>query len=235
MKKQKEIALPNLAIKKQFENIFSNLEPDVRERWVSLNQAGKFEPLAALSSCQDFTQKIRVKNFKQLDKSLPSFATIEKYRGEDDVLYLIEHLLERITKAYNVRENMNAEQLSDCAELILDKYYYLSPSDLVLFAKKMQFGELIKVFERIDSSVILNALKVYCNLKRAFLADMTEKKLREQRERESEKGEKMSDEWREKFQALYKKIADKANQPKERKSSAHVQKLRERFGTPKNK
>lgn len=232
MKKQNLIISQNSQNKaiEEFKRVFDLIDQETRSKWIKIHENGKFEVSAALSTCQDFAN-LRIRNFGQIQKGgFPSLATVRKYQSEDAVLNFLENALSKLIQNYNVKRNMNQAQIEVCAELILEKYFFFSPVDFILFFKKVISGELIQVFETLDSSVIFEALKAYDRKRREFIREQEEKRLKEKRQEEFKKGRLMTKEEALRFAELKERIGREAALQK-RKPSNHIEELRKRYGT----
>ncbi len=62
---------------------------------------------------------------------------------------------------------MNDAQLVETAKLIMNEFYFLKVSDLQLFFQRFKTGYYGQLFDRLDGSVIMVALREYCEEKQS--------------------------------------------------------------------
>ena len=70
-------------------------------------------------------------------------------------------LFEDFLNFVNLGKTMNANQVAQTVELILDQYAHLNLLDFKLFFKKLKLGDYGKFYDRVDGSVILDNLMHY--------------------------------------------------------------------------
>lgn len=66
-----------------------------------------------------------------------------------------------LVKSLNVGKNMSADQIKMAAPMIYESYNHLKPEDIALCFKNIIRGKYGPIYDRIDVSVILDALAKY--------------------------------------------------------------------------
>lgn len=91
-----------------------------------------------------------------------SIATYKKEAGEVNVRAVMVLILSDIIDFFNVSNSMNANQITNTIEIILDNYGYLKIDDFKLcfdLAKRGIYGQIY----RMDGNVILSWIESYIN------------------------------------------------------------------------
>lgn len=93
---------------------------------------------------------------------LPALATIRKQQGEKVCIAVLIQILADCVEFFNVGKSMNDAQLVETCKLIMNEFYFLKVSDLQLFFSRFKSGYYGQLFDRLDGSVIIIALRAYC-------------------------------------------------------------------------
>lgn len=70
-------------------------------------------------------------------------------------------ILTDIVQFVNVGKTMNPDQISRTADIIIKDYYYYKLEDFKLFSEQFIKGVYGKLFDRLDGTIILEALEIY--------------------------------------------------------------------------
>lgn len=102
---------------------------------------------------------------------LVSIAAIQKQFGEPVLKAFVTELLIDFCEFFNVKNNMNENQAMQTVELIISNYYYFSLEDFKLCFENGKLGKSIKIYDRIDGSIIFEMLNKYAEIRsQAFSA-----------------------------------------------------------------
>lgn len=93
---------------------------------------------------------------------LPTLATIRKEQGEKVCIANLILIVSDCIEFFNVGKSMNDKQLIETAKLIMNEFYFLKISDFQLFFSRFKSGYYGQLFDRLDGSVIIIALRAYC-------------------------------------------------------------------------
>ena len=88
-------------------------------------------------------------------------ATIRKEIGEQKLQAIMVKWLNSFISFYSTNGTMDAYQVADTINLIIDAYPYYTMYDFKLFFKLAKIGYYGEVYGRIDGSVILSWLRKY--------------------------------------------------------------------------
>ena len=90
-----------------------------------------------------------------------SLIEIKKELGEPKLQALMVKWLNSFIGFYSTNGTMDAMQVADTINLIIEEYYYYNIYDLKLFFKLAKLGHFGDTYGRIDGSVILSWLRKY--------------------------------------------------------------------------
>ena len=94
-------------------------------------------------------------------KEIFSFAAVKKNESEDVAILQISQSIAELCEMVNVKHSMTPKQIRFTAELILEKYYFLTRADLMLFVKNAILGYYGTIYNRLDPASILEFIKKY--------------------------------------------------------------------------
>ena len=94
-------------------------------------------------------------------KEIFSFAAVKKNESEDVAILQISQSIAELCEMVNVKHTMTPKQIRFTAELILEKYYFLTRADLMLFVKKAILGSYGTIYNRLDPASILEFIEKY--------------------------------------------------------------------------
>lgn len=96
---------------------------------------------------------------------------VKKAIGPGDLLKVIIFLIKNLCDSLNIKENMNALQILETANEIMEKFTHESLDDLILCFKKAKNGEYGIIYNRMDRAVLLAFWAKYLDEKSRFLED----------------------------------------------------------------
>jgi len=70
-------------------------------------------------------------------------------------------MITEISLFVNVGKNMDIHQIKETANLLHEKCMALKIEDLILFSKKFRTGEFGKLYDRLDGTLIIEAMDIY--------------------------------------------------------------------------
>lgn len=106
-----------------------------------------------------------------VNMQLVSIAAIQKQFGEPVLKAFVTELLIDFCEFFNVKNNMNENQAMQTVDLIISNYYYFSLEDFKLCFENGKLGKSIKIYDRIDGSIIFEMLNKYAEIRsQAFSA-----------------------------------------------------------------
>ena len=106
--------------------------------------------------------EITVKNCEDaIYNDLPSLVKIKKEMGANKLLIFIMDIILNVVKFFNIGKTMNVEQAKNTAEIIINEYYYLKPSELKYCFNKGKMGVYGKLYDRIDGAVFFDWINQY--------------------------------------------------------------------------
>jgi len=103
----------------------------------------------------------------------PEIAKIKKSNGMDAALAILAEIIRNGLKFFNVGKGMDAEQVLLTAGLILEDYYFLKPDDIAVVFRLAGKGRFGRIYDRIDSAIILEWVGEYCHDRFSEGANMT--------------------------------------------------------------
>lgn len=93
-----------------------------------------------------------------IQNDAPSIASVRKYQGEVVAKAMIIYFLNSIDKLLNLKQKLTAFQLDYAADLILEDYPNMKPSDIRLAIRK---GLMKEIYNRVDVQVVLGWFRDY--------------------------------------------------------------------------
>lgn len=96
-----------------------------------------------------------------------SIVAIRKELSETVCVAFLVVIIGDCIKFFSVGKSMNDAQLVETAKLIMNEFYFLKVSDLQLFFQRFKTGYYGQLFDRLDGSVIMVALREYCEEKQS--------------------------------------------------------------------
>jgi hypothetical protein len=113
-----------------------------------------------------YLQGIRCRSVRDVIAVIDSSSTVSlaKYRaveGETKALALTTLLLTQVIENLNVGKTMSDTQVALAADIIADRYYYLTPEDFVVFARNALAGDYGQVYDRLDVQTLCGMLSKY--------------------------------------------------------------------------
>lgn len=90
-----------------------------------------------------------------------ALATIRKEVGENNLRAMLIKWMNRFISFYSTNGTMDALQVADTINLIIEVYPHYTIYDFKLFFKLAKLGNYGEVYGRIDGSVILSWLRKY--------------------------------------------------------------------------
>lgn len=98
-------------------------------------------------------------------------SAIKKEFGEPVLKAFVTELLIDFCEFFNVKNNMTEAQAMQTVDLILKNFYYFSLEDFKLCFENGKLGKSIKIYDRIDGSIIFEMLNKYAEIRsQAFSA-----------------------------------------------------------------
>lgn len=97
-----------------------------------------------------------------IKSELIGLSVLKKERGQDVAVSVLVEIIGDAIEFFSVGKSMNSEQLGETVRLILQEFYFLKLSDMVLFLDRFKSGFYGKTFDRVDGNVIMVALREYC-------------------------------------------------------------------------
>lgn len=106
-----------------------------------------------------------------IEKSLasPKFYQLKKQLSESDLLKCIIFIIKNFCDSLNVKETMNALQIVEAANEMMEKFSHESYDDFILCLKKGKNGEYGPIYNKIDRSVLFTFWNKYLEEKILFL------------------------------------------------------------------
>jgi hypothetical protein len=111
---------------------------------------------------QSFSQLPTPKTVNDIVNSLPvGISAIKKEMGEPVLKAFVTELLIDFCEFFNVKNQMNEAQAMQTVDLIIKNYYYFSLQDFKFCFENGKMGKNIKIYDRIDGSIIFQMLETY--------------------------------------------------------------------------
>lgn len=105
---------------------------------------------------------MQVKTIEQaIDLSYPQLSKIKKDAGEVVVKTVLVEALSDLVMFFNVGKTMNAPQIVQTVELVLEQYWYLRLSEFKYCFTQAMTGAYGKVYDRIDGAIIFEWIEKY--------------------------------------------------------------------------
>ncbi len=102
-------------------------------------------------------------------------SVIKKEYGETVLKAFLTELLIDFCKFFNVKSNMSEEQVMQTVDLIIGNYYYLSLEDFKMCFNNGKLGRNIKIYDRIDGSIIFTMIDNHAKIRSEIFAALHEK------------------------------------------------------------
>jgi|GEM_PF-4559639 len=114
-------------------------------------------------------------------------------------------MITEISLFVNVGKNMDIHQIKETANLLHEKCMALKIEDLILFSKKFRTGEFGKLYDRLDGTLIIEAMDIYFE-KRMTHAESIH--IQEHHRRKKEAKDEVQSEWSKDRLDILKKTAN---------------------------
>jgi hypothetical protein len=96
-----------------------------------------------------------------LEARSTSLVSIKAEHGQDMALDILKVIITDLVDAFNVGKTMSDAQIDNCTLLILEDYWHLKLADFQVFCKEAKKGRYGKLYDFIDSHVIIGWLSIY--------------------------------------------------------------------------
>ncbi len=96
----------------------------------------------------------------------PKIKDLAVQMGNTNMLLMLSAIVRDFCSSVNVARNMNADQIVEAAAMLLDECSNFRLEDYVMMFALAKRGELVKVYERVDLSVITEILDRYWERRR---------------------------------------------------------------------
>ena len=126
------------------------------------------------------------RNMTAIQSFMASETQISKYRAEniDCLELLVSILLTRLSDAQMVTNRMGDSQIADCAQDIIDEFWYLRLHEIVFILNEARKK---KTFNRFDQSVIFECFNDYCQNRQSVVEESRRFKMeKEEAEKQEE-------------------------------------------------
>lgn len=115
---------------------------------------------------------MQIKTIEQaIDFSYPQLSKLKKEAGELVVKTVLIEALSDLVMFFNVGKTMNAPQIIQTVELILQQYWYLRLSEFKYCFNKAKVGAYGKLYDRIDGAVIFEWIEMYLSERKDAIID----------------------------------------------------------------
>lgn len=105
---------------------------------------------------------VQANQFEDIENSKsPPLSIFKKEIGLEKTKGLINIFLIQLIESFNVGKNMNANQIKDASDLIMDEFYFFRPEDFKLCFQKAKKGHYGIIYDRIDGQIIFDWLYKY--------------------------------------------------------------------------
>lgn len=84
-----------------------------------------------------------------------------KAKAEQEMILAVSKLVRKANDSLNISGKMNAQQITDTAEAIVDDYWMYSFQDLSYFFRLLVNGTLGELYGRFDQNVVMSKLKEF--------------------------------------------------------------------------
>ena len=110
------------------------------------------------------------KSIKTMDQAIendcPSLVKIEqklikKGYGENALEQILQYMIAKTVKAFNISRNMDPEQIVELSSQIRSDFYYLKLSEIFFVLKEARSGKMGKIYERLDEPTIMQWFNDY--------------------------------------------------------------------------
>jgi len=117
----------------------------------------------------------------------PSIVKIKKEIGSERLLIFLMDIIGKTVKYFNIGKTMNVEQTKQTAQLIIDNYYYMKPSELKYCFNMGKMGMYGRIYDRIDGGVFFDWIDQYSKERDATCETHQQKKASEFKSEEYKK------------------------------------------------
>jgi hypothetical protein len=115
----------------------------------------------------------KVNSFTDIARSdSKALVTITKELGKLETISMIIRIIADLNGYFNVSNKMNPLQIKDTAMLLLDRYYYLTLSDMILFSKYVKSGYFSDAY-RLDGVVIMKWISQYVEMRNSEMENIS--------------------------------------------------------------
>lgn len=97
--------------------------------------------------------------------NLPTIGTVKRIYGDDFAQAYIETWIVNISEFINIGKNMNANQVYETAQMVLDEFPYFTLADINLVFKKAKKGDFGQIYDRLDGQIIFSWFTKYNQLR----------------------------------------------------------------------
>jgi hypothetical protein len=104
-----------------------------------------------------------------------AIASIKTTLGEPVLKAFIAELIIDFCDFFNVKSNINENQVMQTVDLIIGHYYYLSLEDFKMCFTNGKLGKNVKIYDRIDGSIIFEMIEKHAKLRSETFAAVHEK------------------------------------------------------------
>lgn len=115
-----------------------------------------------------------------LHDGAPSLALVRQTYGRATVRLFVETQLNSLVRFSGVEKVMDDNVLRECADWIVQEFYYLNVYEVGAFVGRMKTGVYGKFYGSVDAMVVLDALRRYVGERNRSI-DAEEKRLRDER------------------------------------------------------
>jgi hypothetical protein len=91
----------------------------------------------------------------------PKISDLVQTRGRAEMHKILAVLVQNFCNSFNVVRNMNEDQIFEAAAMLLDECTNFRVEDYTVMFTQAKRGELVKVYDRIDLSVISELMDKY--------------------------------------------------------------------------
>ena len=196
---------------------YSNLalSSELIDRWVQLSESGRFDRAVALKTAKLNKEHLeRLSKFNSVEEVL---ATLEyqvvvssamHYLGEKYALGQMGLLINSVFDFVKVGKAIESFVMPEMCRMIIEEFgLWLTFADLKLCLKKGITGRYGTTFDRLDTQVIFQWLRLYRTERFEISEQIRKEALRKQRA--EDKGVPMPEELKEKFEAIEKRLNER--------------------------
>lgn len=178
--------------------------------------------LALVAECQeDWIQKIKSRSITDVQTAfrvrVPTLTNLKFYRNPAYCIAVVCSLIRELCENINVGKSMTDSQVTYCAEMIIEKYYFLKISEIRYVFRSAIMGEFGQLFDRLDTMTIMLWLDSY---EAQRTSEIEKKRIDENKIISQNQGFSLKDapiDIQEKFKALAESLEPKFDEMKEEK------------------